>query len=188
MQRRFNVLKEYKREGKKGKIGSLDVKLIKREKRKLKRKRSIQVDINESDDEAGVVNEPLVELSDVMVTLDDKEYLHYEPKKCDHKNIAIPDRCYLIADKYGISNRALTELAAGFLAPGSNIDDFNLSVKTTERMRNKVRSENAKAYKTNQLNNQDETFYTLHWDSKRMKSLSHTQADKERIAVVLTGR
>ena len=54
-------------------------------------------------------------------------------------------------------------------------------------MRNKVRSENAKAYKTNQLNNQDETFYTLHWDSKRMKSLSHTQADKERIAVVLTG-
>ena len=102
-------------------------------------------------------------------------------------NTSIPDGCYLIADKYGISNRALTELAAGFLAPGSNIDDFNLSVKTTERMRNKVRSENAKAYKTNQLNNQDETFYTLHWDSKRMKSLSHTQADKERIAVVLTG-
>ena len=52
---------------------------------------------------------------------------------------AIPRDAFLIADKYSLSNRALIELAAAFMAAWTDFDTLNLSVKTTERRRRSVR-------------------------------------------------
>ena len=55
----------------------------------------------------------------------------------------IPDDAFIVADKYCISNRALTELAAVFMKNVGLIDKVNLSVKTTERRRKALRLANA---------------------------------------------
>ena len=62
------------------------------------------------------------------------------------REYAIPDEAYIIADKYRISNRALTELAAVFLSKKyeSNIDSEILSTNTTRRRRSEVRTKKAK--------------------------------------------
>ena len=97
----------------------------------------------------------------------------------------IPPEAFVIADKYGISNRALTELAAVFMK--DNLDEAILSVRTTGRRRKALRKENADNIKDRQIGIMSEKFYVLHRDAKKLKALMHTEEDKERIAVVLTG-
>ena len=104
------------------------------------------------------------------------------------KNDAIPREAYLICDKYRISNRGLTELAAVFMAAWTDFDTLNLSVKITERRRRKIRIEESKKLITTQLRDMAKKFYVLHWDSKKLKSQKHCENDVERIAVVLTGK
>ena len=104
------------------------------------------------------------------------------------KNDAIPREAFLICDKYRISNRGLTELAAVFMSAWTDFDTLNLSVKTTERRRRKIRIEEAKKIIDKQLQEMSEKFYVLHWDSKKLKAQQHCDKDVERIAVVLTGK
>ena len=74
------------------------------------------------------------------------------------------------------------------MAAWTDFDTLNLSVKTTERRRRKIRIEEAKNIINQQLKDMSETFYVLHWDSKKLKSQQHCDSDVERIAVVLTGK
>ena len=104
------------------------------------------------------------------------------------KNDAIPREAYLICDKYRISNRGLTELAAVFMAAWTDFDTLNLSVKTTERRRRKIRMDESKKLINGQLRDMAKKFYVLHWDSKKLNSQQHCENDVERIAVVLTGK
>ena len=123
---------------------------------------------------------------------DDNEVLFHLPttdknrlRKDKTRRDVIPPEAFVIADKYGISNRALTELAAVFMK--DNLDDGILSVKTTERRRKALRKENAEHIEERQIGIMSEKFYVLHWDAKKLKALMHTEEDTERIAVVLTG-
>ena len=61
-------------------------------------------------------------------------------RRCKQKIDIIPDSVYLIADKYGISNRALMELVVALI--DGDFKDYNISVKTIERRRAKVRLKN----------------------------------------------
>ena len=55
-------------------------------------------------------------------------------KKTNPKTDAIPTSAYFVANKYSISNTALTELAAAFTTiDGKNVEGLNLSVNTTRR-------------------------------------------------------
>ena len=117
-----------------------------------------------------------------------KRTSRHEPKNKSPLIPAIPDVCFLIADKYGASNRFITEFAAGFLSAHGDLSKYALSVKTTERRRSFVRSNYAQTYKTNHLKDHQFHFYALHWDSKKLKSQSHTKGDLERVAVVLSGK
>ena len=103
----------------------------------------------------------------------------------ERKKDIIPDRVYLIADKYSISNRALMELGVAFI--DDDVKNYNISVKTIERRRAKIRLQTANSIKIHQLGDINEKFYTLHWDSKKIKSMQHIVADEERIVVLLTG-
>ena len=84
-----------------------------------------------------------------------------EPKNKSPLIPAIPDVCFLIADKYGASNRFITEFAAGFLSAHGDLSKYALSVKTTERRRSFVRSNYAQTYKTNQIKDHQFHFYAL---------------------------
>ena len=60
------------------------------------------------------------------------------------KSEGIPNTAYLVAYKYGLSNRALTELAAAFQpSEGKNLNQLNLSVNTTRRRKANVRKSTA---------------------------------------------
>ena len=141
---------------------------------------------DEMDAPVGEVFEPLAQQTSETDSYDiplSNERSHRRRKS--RKEDLIPDEVYVIADKYNISNRALMELSVAFT--DKNLDDYNISVKTIERRRAKVRLQKASSIKSHQLGSCSEKFYTLHWDSKKIKSMQHTVADKERIAVLLTG-
>ena len=92
----------------------------------------------------------------------------------------------LIGDKYGSSNRCLTETVSAVLKSGGiNPNDTRLSVNTIRRKRLKLREATAEKIdkiKTNYLSNKT---WALHWDSKVLKSLTHVGDKEERIAVLL---
>ena len=103
----------------------------------------------------------------------------------------MPTNACLIADKYGISKRALTELAASFLKidKNKNLNQYNLSENTIWRRRNSTRLKKAEEILNSQIGGGDcDKQYVSHWDSKSMKSLSHVQKDVERVCIVLTGK
>lgn len=100
----------------------------------------------------------------------------------------VPKDACLIADKYAISNRAITELAAVFHKDcGKNLEQYNLSVNTTGRRRQSARVEKAGDIIKWQLGDITSKMYALHWDGKLIKSLTHVGKDMERVAVILTG-
>ena len=100
----------------------------------------------------------------------------------------IPSGAYLIADKYGLSNRALTELAGIFQkSAGKNLDLLNLSVNTTRRRKSNFRKSTAADILQSQLGNVGQKRFAFHRDGKLIKSLTHVVNDVERVAVLLTG-
>ena len=104
------------------------------------------------------------------------------------KSEGIPNTAYLVADKYGLSNRALTELAAAFqTSEGKNLNQLNLSVNTTRRRKANVRKSTAEDIVQSQLGDVNQKRFALHWDGKLIKALTHVANDVERVAVLLTG-
>ncbi|KAG0716373.1 hypothetical protein GWK47_009879 [Chionoecetes opilio] len=108
--------------------------------------------------------------------------------KVSKKMESVPMEACFIADKYAISNRAVTELAAAFRKDGGkNLEEYNLSVNTTGRRRQSARLEKAADITKWQLGDITSKMYALHWDGKLIKSLMHVGKDMERVAVILTG-
>ncbi|KAG0728430.1 hypothetical protein GWK47_032474 [Chionoecetes opilio] len=108
--------------------------------------------------------------------------------KVSKKMESVPMEACFIADKYAISNRAVTELATAFRKDGGkNLEEYNLSVNTTGRRRQSARLEKAADITKWQLGDITSKMYALHWDGKLIKSLMHVGKDMERVAVILTG-
>ena len=76
-----------------------------------------------------------------------------QKKRTFHKKKeSLPDNAYLIADKAGISDRALTQLAAAIKqGDGEDLNDYNLSDKTTARRRKSIRATTAQDILNKQL-------------------------------------
>ena len=83
----------------------------------------------------------------------------------------ITSGAYLIADKYGLSNRALTELAGVFQkSSGKSLDQLYLSVNTTRRRKTNIRKSTATVIIQSQLGAISQKRFALHWDGKLIKS------------------
>ena len=105
-----------------------------------------------------------------------------------NKKECLPNTAYLIADKAGISDRNLTQLAAAIKqGDGEDVNDYNLSVKTTARRRKNIRTSTAQDILNKQLEDTISNQYALHWDGKIIKSLNHVDKGVEHVAVMLTG-
>lgn len=172
-------------------LGSRDIKLAKRRKRKF---------LDEQAEEArraihcvnAVPDTNVSEDSNGGGSADSDPQLYTVPLPASapksKKLEGVPEAACLIADKYAISNRAVTELAAAFrIAGGSDLNKYNLSVNTTGRRRQSVRLEKAGDIVKWQLGDSTYKMYALHWDGKLVKSLTHVGKDVERVAVILTG-
>ena len=69
-----------------------------------------------------------------------------------NKKECLPNTAYLIADKAGISDRNLTQLAAAIKqGDGEDLNDYNISVKTTARRRKILELQQHKIYLINNL-------------------------------------
>ena len=66
------------------------------------------------------------------------------------------------------------------------MDDYNLSCMTTLRRQSSVRMNKAQEIIEDQLGDPNQ-IWTLHWDGKIIKSLTHVGKDCEHVAVLLTG-
>ena len=171
-------------------LGPLDTKLEKRKKRatcdqqafearKLKASTSARVHVE-------LENESYEDSADDITTYSPPVPV---PRRKMKKKESLPDKAYLIADVAGISNRALTQLAAANIKQGDSEDlsAYNLSVNTIARRRKRVRTETAQEILKKQLEESSDKRFVLHWDGKIIKSLIHTGKDVENVAVILTG-
>ena len=210
----WKYLNSIKGENRSGVLGSVDKVLAKRKKRKQNVINSLNQNkerVNSYEKTHYINDEGMCGLTDSndkgaavpMITGDeagagerssssqsDSEWINDEGRRNTPKEYAIPEAAYLIADKYHMSNRELTELAAVFLSTkyATDITSEILSPTTTRRKRSKIRRMKAEEITKHAIGDQQVKFYTLHWDSKKIKSLNHVGDDKERIAVVLTGK
>uniref|UniRef100_UPI00358FA754 uncharacterized protein n=1 Tax=Myxine glutinosa TaxID=7769 RepID=UPI00358FA754 len=170
-------------------LGSSDEKLANRRKRKFLDQQAEQV----RRDRDCLRTAPNVDVSedtdDSEETTDTPLYtVPVQSPKVIKKLEGVPKDACLIADKYAISNRAITELAAAFHKDdGKNLEQYNLSVNTTGRRRQSVRVEKAGDIAKWQLGDSTSKMYALHWDGKLIKSLTHVGKDMERVAMILTG-
>ena len=176
----------------KGTLGSLDTNLEKRKKRAFSDKqafeaRKLKASTNVNIQAELPIDDDFEEESDDDCTSMYEASVSTPVRKCKKKEI-LSETTYLVADKDGISNRVLTQLAATIKqANGEDLDDFNLSVKTIERRRKAIRTATARAILRNQFGDSTDKRFVLHWDGKIIKSLTHTGNDIEHVAVILTG-
>ena len=100
---------------------------------------------------------------------------------------ALPRELLLLTEKTQTSVRNVTQIASAFVKQqGEKINDYSLSCATTHRKMRSMRKTTADEIIQDQLNNK-EIIWTLHWDGKKIKSLSHAGKDTENLAVLLTG-
>ena len=93
----------------------------------------------------------------------------------------------LVSEKSQTSVRTTTQIISAFLkSRGYDLDDYNLSCMTTLRRQSSVRMNKAQEIIEDQLGDPDQ-IWTLHWDGKIIKSLTHVGKDCEHVAVLLTG-
>ena len=190
----YLYLEKVRGENRTATIGSKDMKLVAKRKRSMRDKEALEakrfastessmfavaiITSSESGSEC-VVEEPN------FVFTNNVEALSTSAKFT--RNEGIPNNAYLVADKYGLSNRALTELAAAFhTSEGKALNQLYLSVITTRR-KAQIRKSTAAGIVQSQLRDNDHKRFALHWDSKLIKTLTHVGNDLERVAVLLTG-
>ena len=176
----YNYLLSIKGEKRTGLLGTFDRRLSLRNERKNNAMKSLNEKktlVNEYKKEFKPVHE--IMQGDRIDILSNEEAVANPDIDWDHhariktptnpKSLAIPDEAFLIADKYKISNRALTELAAVFLRhSGQDIEGYFVSPATTRRRRDRVRIERAASITRHGLVHLDGKFYALHWDSKKL--------------------
>ena len=87
---------------------------------------------------------------------------------------------YLIADKYGLPNIALTELTGVFQkSAGKNLDHLYLSVNIIRRRETNTRKSTATDFILSELRDISQKRFALHWDCKLIKSPTHDGKDVE---------
>ena len=170
--------------------GAVDKKLMKSLKRKNQEKESYDRRKEKESCSSHVVSTSKVDAGDGSNGAN-PEYVQApsHPREGRKKNYfdAIPVEAALIADKYKISNRALTEMAAAFSkSHGRDLAQCKLSVNSTGRRRRAFRKLKASEIITWQLADTSK-LYTLHWDGKIVKALTHVGKNENRVAVILTG-
>ena len=176
----------------KGILGSLDTNLEKRKKRAFSDKQAFEARKLKASTSVNIQAELPIDDDFDEESDDDCSSMYEAPvptpkRKCKKKEI-FKETTYLVADKDGISNRVLTQLAATIKqADGEDLDDYNLSVKTIERRRKSIRTTTARDILRNQFGDSSDKRFALHWDGKIIKSLTHTGNDIEHVAVILTG-
>ena len=72
--------------------------------------------------------------------INDQDFNSFEStKKSERRKELIPRAAYLVASKYNLSSRALTELAAAFQGPEVDLTKFKLSQNSTIRKTKVIR-------------------------------------------------
>ena len=97
-----------------------------------------------------------------------------------------------VADKHKVSHRGLTEIVSAIVQTGGDINDLSLSRKTLRRHREKNRAEAATRFLKEQLlpircdDNDQLSWFVLHWDSKMLKPLEYAGKKQDVLAIILT--
>ena len=176
------------RKGEKVVIGKLDVKLLKRNKRKASGEERL---LNQSTEEDGDEHDRLSLSSSTDADTDDNDDEYTSSaifkKKTITKNKLLTAKVGILADKHKVSDRALTEiLGASAVDRGMDLDNCTVSVMSTNRKRKECRTILGQEIEANQQNIiSDENHFVLQWDGKMLKSLQHTDKRREHIAIAL---
>lgn len=114
-------------------------------------------------------------------------YPDQPPKMKRDKSILDDPSVSLVADKYKVSHRGLTEIVSAVSkAQGKGLGECTVSVMSTKRRRDQVRTEVGSAVLQKNITSMTGS-YTLHWDGKLLKTLTHVGSAEERTAILLVG-
>jgi len=183
----WNYLEAIRGKNRKATLGSLDVQERKKIKRKMRQDQSIK---RKHALDAPVEQELLLSSSSSEESGEDlhQTFLGELPAKTSKiktskKQILTPEVCSLAA-KYSMSNRQVFEMVGAASAENSFSNNV-LSVNTVRRRRMTFYAEAEKNLLANELAVATD-FFTLHWDGKIFKALTHCGNKEERVAVLLT--
>ena len=172
-----------------GTLGSFDGKLHTARNKTLKRKRLATQSLIERrnrEQETTSHSVPWVSSSSSSDNSDDNGS-DYTPPRKRTKLEAIPEELLLVAEKSQTSIRTTTQIISAFLKDkGYDLDNYNLSCMTTLRRQSSLRKKKATEIIEDHLSNKHQ-IWTLHWDGKIIKSLTHVGKDCEHVAILLTG-
>ena len=173
-----------KREGTLGPMDTQDLKKKKRKRVRNEQKKNRAISKTNTDDHL------LSTSSDEEIDIHDPD-IDYKantntPKqtKITKKNQVITPEVAAVAEKYSFSNRGMFEMVA---ATTSNINpnDKILSVNSVRRKRKLFSVGAADKIYSDEISAPSD-YYTIHWDSKIFKALTHCGKNQERVAVLLT--
>ena len=175
------------REDRKGSLGPVDTKLEAREARKVKT--SLQA--------KKLAEKRKIDTADVVYSSGTEEHEgsdgdsddEYTPPRVERKrrNKTLLEDLSLVADKYQMSHRCLTEVQGVALkVNGKDLKNESVSCMTTKRTRDAMRGEASRGVFTKQYDKVSGKF-TLHWDGKHLKHLTHTSLPEERVAILVVG-
>ena len=115
-------------------------------------------------------------------------------KKCKSANLVINitndtfKKATLTADVSGLSVRKQLQYTAALInAGGGDINDVSLSKTTIQRNKQTARTEMLSKIQNEhqELWQNEDSFWALHWDGKTLKQTTHTESKKSVLAVVL---
>ena len=185
----WNYLEAIRGKNRKATLGSLDMQERKKMKRnKLRQDQSTKRRhaLNTPVDQALLLSSSSSEESEEDT---DETYVGELPAKrkrtetTKKKQILTPKVCSLAA-KYSMSNRQVFEMVGAASAENS-LNNKILSIYSVRRKRMTFSAEAEKNILANELATTN-GFFTLHWDGKIFKALTHCANKEERVAVLLT--
>ena len=173
-------------------VGSIDTEEVKKNKRKIVRTKQRErkakkdnnnhpsthddIQLSSSSEEETDIHDP-----EVVFNLENKKKRPIKITK--RKQVITPEVC-CIAAKKGLTNRLVFEIV-GASTSDVPMKDKNLSVNTTRRKIQQFIAKASEKIISNKLSLPSEQ-YTLHWDGKIFKALTHCGKNQDRVAVLLT--
>ena len=184
-----------------GGIGTFDRKKAQTEKRKIERKQKTISCVTPNENSEVVFSDDDEEEEEEYIAGTSAADRNFVPKSSTKKqkktkiDVTLTEekggsgwkkQLFLIGDKYGSSNRCLTETTSAFLKTGGvDLHETKLSLSTVWRQRRATRESVAQSIVEKNMKLFKEKLWSLHWDGKLLKSLQHVGVSQERIAVIL---
>ena len=172
-----------------GTFGPVDSKVAKKNKRKIMRKQQKERKLKKNDSSLNGENIESLSSSEEEIDGDEDEVVfnlnkQKNPNLKKRKKQAVTPAICAVALKSQLSSRT-TFMMVGASMSDNELIQSTLSVSTVQRSMKKFAVTASESIISNKLAIPS-AHYTLHWDGKIFKSLTHCGKNKERVAVLLT--